>query len=176
MAKMSQFNPTISINRTTPSQYKSFSCGEVALDEYLRRYAKSHEKINVGRTFVLLNGGEKDVPSSVIGYYTLSTAQVRIEDLPESHRKKMPRYPIPAARLCRLAVDQSYHGRGIGEHLLIDSIKRVLQADASMAIHSLIVDAKNEKAKNFYLKYGFLPLDGRALALFIPLATLRAAV
>lgn len=164
---MTRFNPTISIRDTFPSQYKNFSCNETALDEYIKRYAVNHEKVGIGRTFVLLN------ESTVIGYYTLNAAQISVNDLPEEHRKKIPRYPVPASRLCRLAVDQTFHRQGIGEHLLADAIKRVLQADSTMAIHSMIVDAKNEKAKSFYLKYDFLPLMGCDLNLFLPLTTLR---
>lgn len=164
---MTQFNPTISITKTSPSQYKNFACTEPALDEYIKRYAINHEKIGIGRTFVLLN------ENIVIGYYTLSAAQISVNDLPQEHRKKMPKYPVPASRLCRLAVDQSHQGKKIGEHLLADAIKRVLQADSVMAIHSMIVDAKNAKSKNFYLKYDFLPLEGYDLNLFLPLITLR---
>lgn len=164
---MNLFDPTVSITKTSPSQYKNFACTEPALDEYIKRYAISHEKIGIGRTFVLLND------YTVMGYYTLSAAQISVHDLPEEQRKKMPKYPVPASRLCRLAVDQSHQGKGMGEHLLADAIKRVLQADGVMAIHSMIVDAKNEKSKNFYLRYDFLPLEGRDLNLFLPLATLR---
>lgn len=164
---MSQFNPTVSITQTSPSQYKRFSCTEPALDEYIRRYAVNHEKIGIGRTFVLLN------ENVVIGYYTLSAAQISVNDLPQEYRKKMPKYPVPASRLCRLAVDHSHQGQRIGEHLLADAIKRVLQADSVMAIHSMIVDAKNKRSKNFYLRYEFLPLEGCDLNLFLPLSTLR---
>ncbi len=170
---MTLLNPTISITKVTPSQYSKFSCGEQALDEYLRRFAKNHEKSNIGRTFVLLNDGSSP---AVIGYYTLSTAQLHIEDLPELHQKKLPKYPVPASRLCRLAVDRSCQGQRLGEHLLTDAIKRVLQADASIAIHSLVVDAKHEKAKNFYLKYGFIPLNKKDLTLFLPIVTLRQSI
>jgi hypothetical protein len=72
-------NPTISINATTPSQYKFFSCGEPALDEYIKRYAKNHEKINIARTFVLLDHSDKGAElNTVIGFYTLCAAQLSI--------------------------------------------------------------------------------------------------
>lgn len=164
---MIRFNNTVSITSITPSQYKNFSCTEPALDEYIKRFAVNQEKIGIGRTFVLLH------EQALIGYYTLCAAQISIQDLPQEHRKKIPKYPIPASRLCRLAVGESYQGKKIGEHLLADAIKRVLLADSVMAIHSLIVDAKNEKSKNFYLKYGFIPLEGCDLNLFLSLATLR---
>lgn len=165
---MSQLSPTISINKVTPSQYKNFSCGEVKLDEYISRFAKKHEKQDFGRTFVLCND-----TNQVVGYYTLSAAQLSIDDLPLERRNKLPRYPVPASRLCRLAVDLAFQGQGIEDYLLGDAIRRVLIANESTAIHCLIVDAKNEKAKKFYLKYGFEPLDCASLSLFIPISTLQ---
>lgn len=174
-SKILTLKPTISITQTTPSLYKLFSSGEPVLDAYLRRYAKNHERIHLGRTFVLINEGEKE-HSTVMGYYTLSSAQLRIDDLPDTYKEQLPRYPIPASRLCRLAVDMSFQGKGIGSHLLADAIKRVLQADASIAIHSLIVDAKHEKAKKFYSQFGFIPLAGSDLTLFLPLETLKKAM
>lgn len=164
---MIQFEPTVSIAKTSPSQYKNFSCGVSELDEYLKRYAKNNEKKGIGKTFVLLFPN-----NAVIGYYTLSAAQLSITDIPQAYKLKLPAYPIPASRLYRLAVDAAYQGQKIGEHLLAEAIERVLSAATNIAIHALIVDAKNEKAKNFYLKYGFMPLNKNELSLFLPLDTL----
>src|ERR1700733_5303482 len=148
---MTMYNSTTSITAVKPSQYKYFSCGESELDEYLKRYAKANEKKGIGRNFVLSNED-----SNVIGYYTLCMAQVDFEELPEAFQKGVPKYPIPAARLCRLAVDQSMQGKKLGGHLLMDAIERVLAADMSVAAYTLIVDAKTIQAKNFYQKYDFL--------------------
>ncbi|MEG3859930.1 hypothetical protein [Microcoleus sp. herbarium12] len=37
---------------------------------------------------------------------------------------------------------------------------------------AVIVDSKNQQAKEFYLKYGFIPLEDDELSLFIPIATI----
>ena len=163
------FDPTIPINGVKPSQYKDFTSGVPELDEYLKRFAKTNEKKGVGRNFLLL-----DDDQMVIGYYTLCMAQLGFVELPEDFQKGMPKYPVPAARLCRLAVDQTIQGQRIGEHLLMDAIQRVIIADQSVAAHSLIVDAKNAKAKRFYQKHEFIPFRDQDLKLFLPLATLRS--
>jgi ribosomal protein S18 acetylase RimI-like enzyme len=168
-----QFQSTVSIQAVKPSQLKAFSCGIHALDEYLGRYAKNHEKINLSRTFVLC--GSEETPEKILGYYTVCNAQIAIEDLPESHRQKLPRFPIPASRLCRLAVDQSFQQQGIGQHLLMDAMNRILHANKSIASHCMVVDAKNPQARKFYLKYGFIPLMENGLSLFLPLETLKKA-
>lgn len=164
---MTQIEPTVPVTKVQASQYKNFSCGVLELDQYLKMYAKQNEKKRVGRTFVLLNDS-----NAVIGYYTLSTAQISFEELPSGHSKGMPHYPIPAARLCRLAVDSSCKGQGIGQHLLMEAIDRVLNASSEMAAYALVVDAKKD-SKAFYLKYGFIPLNGQDLKLFLPLNTLE---
>ena len=162
---MSNLDSTISISNVNPSQYKNFSCGVSELDEFLKRYAKNNEKKRIGRTFVLV------AHQVVIGYYNLSAAQISIQDIPKDYDQKLPAYPIPASRLCRLAVDSSYQGKRIGEHLLVDGMERIKLASENIAIHAVIVDAKNEEAKNFYLKYGFSALEGKGLSLFMPLQT-----
>ena|ERR1700722_2937423 len=164
---MISFDSTLSISKATPAQYKDFSCGMPDLDTYLKRYAKNNEKKGIGKTFVLLNG------QTVIGYYTLSAAQISITDIPKTYNAKLPAYPVPASRLCRLAVDKSYQGQRIGEHLLVDATERVRLAAMNIAIHAIVVDAKNETAKNFYIKYGFMPLDNSELSLFIPLSIME---
>ena len=166
---MTLLQPTVSINAVKPGQYKLFSCGEPALDEYLRRFAKGNEKKGIGRHFVLLD----DQDQTVIGYYTLCMAQVDFTELPDEQQESLPKYPVPAARLCRLAVDVMMQGKKLGEHLLMDAIERVLAADRIIAAYTLVVDAKSLKAKKFYQKFNFLPLRNQNLKLFLPLTTLR---
>ena len=44
-----------------------------------------------------------------------------------------------------------------------------------MAVFAIKVDAKDEEAKQYYLKKGFLPLEDKSLGLYIPISTLKAA-
>ena len=84
---------------------------------------------------------------------------------------KLPRYPIPAVLLGRLAVDRSVQGKKLGEYLLIDALKRVAAASATIGVHAVVVDALNERAAAYYLGFGFAAFHGHPLTLFLPLET-----
>lgn len=71
-----------------------FDCGEKALDEYLQRYASQDIKRGVARVFMASPAGQ---PQVIAGFYTLSAASIAAETLPETLRKKLPRYPVPGS-------------------------------------------------------------------------------
>ena len=144
-----------------------FSCGEPALDTYLRRQASQDVRRRVAQVFVALG----DAPGTVAGYYSLSAASFEKDALPPRLAKRLPHYPVPAAVLGRLAVDRAHRGRGLGEALLLDAIRRVVRASATIAVHAIIVDAKNEPARAFYERYGFRAFPGVPRRLFLPLET-----
>jgi len=135
-----------------------FSSGEGALDEYLQRYATQDIKRGVARVFVATPANQ---PTVVAGYYTLSAASIAAETLPESLRKKLPRYPIPVALLGRLAVSLAAQGQGLGSILLADACKRVAAASQALAVAALVVDAKSHRAAAFYQHFGFFELPGQ---------------
>ncbi len=112
-----------------------------------------------------------DAPGQIAGYYSLSAASFEKDELPAELAKRLPHYPVPAAVLGRLAVDLSWRGRGLGETLLIDAAHRVLRASAAMAVYALMVDAKNERARTFYERYGFRAFASLSNRLFLPLQT-----
>lgn len=108
-------------------------------------------------------------------YYTLSAASIPLVDLPPDETKRLPRYPtLSAVLIGRLAADQRYQRRGLGELMLMDAVRRSLQ-DAAAAF-ALLVDAKNDRAAAFYQRYGFRPIAGKPRTLFLPLATAQKAL
>lgn len=135
-----------------------FACGEKALDDYLQRYATQDIKRGVARVFVATPMGQ---PMRVVGFYTLSAASVAAEMLPEVFRKKLPRYPVPAALLGRLAVSQQAQGKGLGSILLVDACKRVAAASETLAVAAILVDAKSPQVAAFYQHFGFIELPGQ---------------
>lgn len=147
----------------------AFSCGTCALDTYLKRQAGQDVRRRIARVFVCT--AEND--DAVLGFYTLSALSIDLRSLPESSRRKLPRHPIPCALIGRLAVDTSVHGQGVGRMLLADAIKRTVNASATLAIHAMIVDAKDNVAKRFYMNFGFIPLQDDRLRLFLPLGAIR---
>ncbi|MBK5915217.1 GNAT family N-acetyltransferase [Rhodocyclus purpureus] len=145
----------------------SFRCGEPALDQYLRRYANQDIRRGVARVFVAT---PTDQASVVAGFYTLSAASVAAEQLPDSLRKKLPRYPVPAALLGRLAVSETAQGQGLGSILLVDACKRVAAASQTLAVAAIIVDAKSPAAAAFYQHFGFVELPGQPGRWMLPRA------
>ena len=143
-----------------------FACGVQALDEFLQRYAAQQRKKGVSTVFVLV---DRASPSEVLGYYTLSAAQVDASELLEAQRKKLPRYPVPCFRMGRLACKSERRGEGLGRLLLGCAVLRCLLAREQVAAFALIVDAKDAQAKAFYLRYGFHACVDTPSTLYLPL-------
>ena len=136
----------------------SFDCGENALNAYLQRYASQDIKRGVARVFAATSAG---LPQEVAGFYTLSAASIVAETLPETLRKKLPRYPVPVAMLRRLAVSVKAQGQGLGSILLADACKRVVAASKTLAVSAIVVDTKPVQAAAFYKHFGFIELPGQ---------------
>jgi GNAT superfamily N-acetyltransferase len=149
----------------------AFSCGQPALDDWFRRRASEDEKRNIARVFVAF-----DDERGVIGFYSLSSFTLAIDDLPEEIAQKLPRYDaIPAALIGRLARDQQVRGAGIGELLLADAVRRILGAGRSLAVFAIVVDAKDDQAVVFYEGFGFRRFPTRPGRLFLLTSTAAQA-
>jgi GNAT superfamily N-acetyltransferase len=143
-----------------------FRSGVAELDEYLHRLASQQRKRGVGTVFVLVESAE---PSVVLGYYTLSAAQVDAAELRDVDRKRLPRYPAPCFRMGRLACSLDRQGQGLGGLLLACAVQRCQQARLQVGAYALIVDAKDEAAAAFYRHHGFVPCADAPLTLYLPL-------
>ncbi len=139
----------------------AFACGSDALDNYIRKQASQDIRRRVARVFVALPEGEE----TLAGFYTLSAGSIERSSLPPDKAKRLPRYPVPVARIGRLAVDRAWAGQGLGTALLADAFKRIIRASDALAVYAVIVDAKDEQAQHFYERFGFqlLPDTGRCL-------------
>ena len=149
----------------------AFDCGSAALDRYLHQQARQDAEKSVAAPFVLTH----PPALRVLGYYTLSAAWVNANELPDTLAKKLPRYPqLPVTLLGRLAIDQSIKGRGVGQFLLLDALRRSLEAAANIAAMAVLVDAKDDAAQAFYRHFSFLPLNQQPRRLFLPMKTVAA--
>lgn len=151
---------------------ESFDCGSPELNSYLKEVAGQHVRKSLARVYVV---HEDSDPAHIIGFYSLNGCEIQSEELPDPFQGKFPRR-IPAVRLGRLAVAVAYQGQGIGERLLFHAMWNVGQVDAIIGAAALLVDAKDEAAKRFYVKYGFLEFPDRPLNLFLPIARVKEAV
>ena len=145
---------------------QAFTCGTAALDDFLLRFAAQQSKKGVAVVRVLV---DSDHPRVILGYYSLSAAQIDTLEFDESTRKKLPRYPVPCFRIGRLAVHAEHHGRGLGRLLLGCAVNRCLEARRQVAAYAMVVDAKDERAKYFYQHYGFTACQHNPMTLYLPL-------
>ena len=149
-----------------------FSCGQAELDDWFRRRASQDERRNIARVFVAVN---PDL--GVVGFYSLSSFKLDLDDLPEELARKLPRYDgVPAALIGRLARDSRVRGKGIGELLVADAVRRILSAAHSLAVFAIMVDAKNERAATFYEGFGFRRFPMRSDRLFLLASSAAAAL
>ena len=126
-----------------------FTCGEVSLDEWLKRRALSNQLSGASRTFVVTEQEQQ-----VVGYYALAAGAVAHQLATSGVRRNMPD-PIPVLVLARLAVDYRAQGRQLGAALLQDAVQRAVAVSQNAGVRALLVHALHERAKQFYLRYGF---------------------
>ena len=137
---------------------KGFLCGEETLDQYLHTQVGQDRKRDLARCYVLTF---ENNPKRILGYYTLSTASIEREQLPESNRLPYPE--IPCLLLGRLARDLSARGQGIGDVMMAHILSETERIADEVGVHALIVDALNEHAATYYTNWGFAPLAGDRL-------------
>lgn len=161
------------IIRTLDSSHdrKAFDCGVAVLNDFLHKTARQHRDKGLSNTFVLL---DENTPHEILGFFTLAFLEVEATTLPREYSRRLPKSSrLPAAKLARLAIDKRCQGKGYGDLLMADAVKRIVATiNESGGITGFFVDAKDEHAKRFYLHYGFIPLQDAPLTLFLPLQTL----
>lgn len=147
---------------STDHDVSRFECGEPPLDDWLRDRALKNQG-RFSRTYVVCDEGV------VVGFYSLAAGSVDRASAPGRVRRHAPD-SIPVAILARLAVDRRYAGRGLGADLVADAILRVVGAAGVIGIAALLVHAKSDAARAFYLRiaeFQEYPADSRIL--FLPL-------
>lgn len=147
----------------------AFDCGQPMLNDWLKDRAGQFDRRDLSRTFVATRPEEV----LVVGYYAISTHRVVYDVLPAAESKGLPRLDVPVVLIGRLAVEQSVQGQGLGALLLVDALRRSLQISEQVGIRAVEVDALDEAAKNFYLKYGFRSLLDDPRHLFLPMHEIR---
>ncbi|MFH1932164.1 MAG: GNAT family N-acetyltransferase [Pseudomonadota bacterium] len=148
-----------------------FDCGNDALNQYLKKIALQHLNKGLSRTFVLV---DDNIPTEILGFFTLVSCEIFVDKLPRKYAKKYPS-KAPAAKLARLAVAKDRQRQGLGTHMMINAVERVIRVSQDLGIIGFFVDAKDNKAKGYYEQFGFIQLPDNPLELFLPLATLRNA-
>lgn len=149
---------------------EDFSCGVAPLDRYLKEQAGQDARKWVAAPFVLCESNG----NAVLGYYTLSALSIDVGVWPDDAVRKLPRYPVvPATLLGRIAIDVRLRGQGMGEHLLMDALRRALDASREVASFAVVVDAKDDSVLPFYSRYEFTSFVDQPRRLFLPMGTIE---
>ncbi|MFO1044778.1 MAG: GNAT family N-acetyltransferase [Planctomycetaceae bacterium] len=146
-----------------------FDCGEPIVNDWLQKRALQNQAKHLSTTRVLLRGND-----DIVGFYTLATGQVDFGDLPTEFSRGLPRRALPIAILAWLGVDQRFHGSGLGDRLLAQSLRDCHTAGETFAFIAVVIDCINEQAKNFYQRWSFQELPGSPYRLFLNFQTLNS--
>lgn len=145
---------------------KGFDCGQADLNNFFAKHARQAHESGASKTYVAVDASDG---ATVLGFYTLSPAQVDFSLAPEVARPAGGgRHPIGGFRLGRLAVSTSVQGQGLGGELLIAAARRCIQVSAQVGGSLLLIDAKDQRAANWYKSYGALEIPKAPLCLVLP--------
>lgn len=158
---------------STQHDRKGFDCGNVELNTYLQRFARQNHTSGGAKCFVAVEPAQ---PQSVLGYYTLSPGSLEYARTPEIVRRGLGRYEVPVFRLGRLAVARGVQGRGLGGRLLLAAGRRALLVAEHVGGVALLIDAKDERAADWYASHGAMRLLDTPLTLVLPLAMIPKAI
>lgn len=148
-----------------------FDCSREPLNLWLSRYARQAAAAGSARTYVIVDSEQR----RVVGYHALTAAGLEREGATARVRKGMPRYPVPVVLLARLAVDLSVTGRGLGGWLLRDAMLRTVAAAETIGVRAMLVHAKDDDARRFYLRHGLESSPSDPLHLMILLKDIIAS-
>ena len=149
-----------------------FDCGVASLNQWLTSHAVHAAAAGSARAFVVEDLQQR----RVVGYHALAAASMTLREATPRAARGMPRHPIPAALLARLAVDAAVQGQGLGAWLLRDAMLRALGASEAMGVRVLVVHALDDHARAFYERHGFEPSPTDPMNLQMPLQDIRASI
>ena len=167
-AKGTDFRLSPPVPLTAKHDLSDFDCGESTLNDWLRHRALKNES-RFSRTYVVCEGDR------VIAYFCISAGAVERAAAPGKVRRNAPD-TIPVSVIGRLAVSRDHAGKGLGADLLSDALRRIAVASQSIGIGAVLVHAKDDASKRFYIKCAeFIEYPQDSRTLFLPIETVVAA-
>ncbi len=153
---------------------EGFDCGSEPLNAYLKQTARQHAARGISQTFVLVEENATE-PTPILGFFSLNICQVKSELLSPEEAKKLPRQ-VSGVRLGRLAVAKDQQKQGLGKKLMVGAMMKFMEIFDRAGGIGLFVDAKDEEARRYYERFGFVSLPANDLELFLPARTIQEAL
>jgi GNAT superfamily N-acetyltransferase len=156
---------------TETDDRNQFDCGRDSVNSWFQRHAWNNHVNGFSRVNVIA-----DVATGrIVGYVTLSAAQIERAFLPKAQQRNRPD-PVPATLLGQLAVDRSFQDQGHGISLLSFALRTAMHASDVIGSAGVITHPLDEQVRHFYAKWGFqdLPYDPRH-AMFVRMVDLHHA-
>ena len=150
---------------------KAFDCGDPAMNDFVRRFARQSHEQNAAKTFCAI---DLIVPARILGFYTVTPSAIAHANVPPALTRGLAHHEVAGFKLARLAVDRGVAEQGLGGQLLAAAALRCLRIAGEVGGTLLIIDAKGERASAWYAGYGAQPLQDRPLTLVMSLATFAA--
>lgn len=151
-----------------------FDCGVEPLNLFLKQTARQHAERGISRTYVLVD--ETAVaPKPILGFFALNLCQIKSEALSPEQARRLPR-TVSGVRLGRLARAKQVEGQGVGDILMVAAMAKFIEVFDLAGGIGLFVDAKDQAAKEFYERFGFVSLPSNPFELFLPVKTIQDAL
>ncbi len=157
----------------------AFSFGIDQVDNFFKRTANKLERAGNLRVHVLTEPGV-----AIVGFYALNAHSIHYADLHEKFKRDRPGHgKIPAAYISMIGVDCRYQSQGYGGDLLVDCLCRIAAAARAIGNRVVLLDVLDcgaedqvERRAQRYGSYGFTPLPGQLLRMFLPLSDVEALI
>lgn len=151
----------------------AFDSGVDRVNNFLQKTAARQQDADHTRVYVACLDGQNEV----VGYYALNSHSIDITTLPEDKRKNLPRHPtISAIYLSMIGFRKDCHGKGGGTFLLMDALKKSVDAANIIGAHFLVLDSLNDRAARLYREIGFIDLPGHEPRMLMNMSAIRAAI
>ena len=146
-----------------------FDCGRDSLNNWFRQRAWANHASGVSRTNVICDA----VTGEIVGYVTLSSAQIEHAFLAKPRNKPDP---VPVTLLGQLAIHKDHHGQGHARSLLMFALKTAVRASHEIGSFGVITHPIDDSVRAFYRRWGFqdLPSDPRG-AIIVRIIDLEAS-
>ena len=125
-----------------------FCCGVKEIDDFICKEAMGFQNERLGVTYLL------HLKDKILGFVTLSMADLRKERMESEDRLQIGKENYPALQIGQLAVCEKLQREGIGTYLCDFCLAKAYKFSEEVGCRFLVLNARREII-SFYEEYGF---------------------